>query len=261
MAGVVHRSVDGSIGWLRLDNPERLNAISIDMWRGLADSMAAFADDRSVRCVVITGCGDKAFASGADISEFESQRSDPQGVAAYEDMATEALNVVARIPKPVIAMIRGWCIGGGIALAMSCDLRIAAEDTRFSIPAARLGLGYEYPSLAKLTAIVGAANARYMLYSGERFDAARGLRMNVIHEVVPVDALDDRVAALASSLAANAPLTIAAAKLAIDTALADPLKRDIGAAEAAVRACYESADYREGQRAFAEKRKPDFKGL
>jgi enoyl-CoA hydratase len=261
VAGVVHKSIEGSIGWLRLDNPEHVNAISIGMWREIREAMTGFASDGGVRCVVITGCGDKAFASGADISEFESERSDPQGVAAYEDLAMETLEAVSRIPKPVVAMIRGWCIGGGLALALSCDIRIAADDARFSIPAARLGLGYEYPSVAKLTAIVGAANARYMLYSGERFDAVRALRMNVVHEVVPAGALDIRLAALASTLAHNAPLTIAAAKIAIDTALADPRERNTAAAQAMVRACYESADYIEGQRAFAEKRRPAFKGL
>ncbi len=140
MAGIVHRSVEGPVGWLKLDNPERLNAISIAMWRGLAESIAAFAADPAVRCVVITGCGTRAFASGADISEFESQRSDPRSVAEYEAMAMSVLGDVARIRKPLVAMMRGWCIGGGLALALSCDIRIAASDARFSIPAARLGL-------------------------------------------------------------------------------------------------------------------------
>jgi enoyl-CoA hydratase len=260
VGGQVHRSVEGPIGWLKLDNPERLNAISADMWRGLAAGVTEFQQDSAVRCIVVTGCGDKAFASGADISEFESQRSDPRGVAEYEEMAMASLGAVARARKPIVAMLRGWCIGGGLALALSCDLRFAAENTRFSIPAARLGLGYEYPSVAKLVSIVGAANARYMLFSGERFDAERALRMNVVHEVVPTELLTERVAALTATLAENAPLTIATAKLAVETALADSHTRDIAAVEAAVRGCYESADYKEGQRAFAEKRKPVFTG-
>lgn len=260
MGGTVHRSVEGAIGWLKLDNPQRLNAISVAMWRSLATSIAAFENDPAVRCIVITGSGNKAFASGADISEFESQRSDPQGVAEYEKMAMDSLGTVARCRKPIIAMLRGWCIGGGLALALSCDIRIAASDTKFSIPAARLGLGYEYPSVAKLVAIAGPANARYMLFSGERFDVERALRMNLVHEVLATDALEARVAALAATLAANAPLTISTAKLAIDTVIGDPLTRDIGAVETAVRGCYESADYLEGQQAFAEKRKPVFIG-
>lgn len=260
MGGLVHRSVKGPVGWLELDNPARLNAISAAMWRELAASVTAFQADPGVRCIVIAGRGDKAFAAGADISEFASQRSDPRGVAAYEEMAMASLASVSGARKPVIAMLHGWCIGGGLALALSCDIRIAASDTRFSIPAARLGLGYEYPSVAKLVSVTGAANARYILFSGERFDAERALRMNLVHEVIASEKLLERVNSLAATLADNAPLTIGTAKLAIETAIGDPLKRDIAAVEAAVRGCYESADYLEGQQAFAEKRKPNFTG-
>jgi len=251
---------DGAIGWLVFDNQAKLNALTFEMWTGLPPALAAFARDAEVRVIVLRGAGDKAFVSGADISQFETKRGDAAGVAAYAAAVENASTALAQAEKPTIAMIRGYCIGGGLAVALNCDIRIAAEGARFAIPAAKLGLGYPYGGVKQLVDIVGPAFAKEIFFTARQFGAAEAEAMHLVNRLVAGDALEATVRDLAARIGANAPLTIRAAKLAIEAALGDAPDKDIAAAEAAIAACSESADYTEGRRAFVEKRKPMFRG-
>jgi len=252
--------IAAGVGRVVFNQPEKRNAMSVAMWEGLGHAVDRLAADDSVRVIVLEGAGDKAFVSGADISQFEKQRSDADAQRDYERITSGGRARLAQCRKPVIAKIRGFCLGGGLALAMTADLRIAAEDATFGIPAARLGLAYGFNSVRTLTALVGPAHARMMLFSGERIDAREAERIGLVNRVVPVEALEASVAKLAATLAANAPLTIRAAKLTVAAALQDEAERDMAAVQGAITACFDSADYREGRRAFMEKRRPDFTG-
>ena len=249
---------DGPIGRLVLDNPERRNAINAEMWRAIAPAMAAFNADASIRCIVIRGEGTQAFAAGADISEFEKNRASEGDVKQYEAATSAAHHAIESSPKPVIALIHGFCVGGGLAVASSCDLRYADASSRFAIPAARLGLGYGVHGMGRLVATVGHAAAREIMFSARRYDAGEALAMGLVNRVLPDAELDDYVRKVALELAANAPMTIAASKAVIN-ALAEP-SGDFSAAETAVARCMKSEDYVEGRRAFMEKRAPAFTG-
>ncbi len=249
---------DGPVGRLVLDNPERRNAIGADMWRAIPQAIAGFNADASIRCIVIRGEGTQAFAAGADISEFEKNRSSEGDVKEYEAATAAAHHAIEASPRPVIALIHGFCVGGGVAVALSCDLRYADASSRFAIPAARLGLGYGVHGTGRLVATVGHAAAREIMFSARRYDADEALAMGLVNRVLPNSELDGYVQKIASELAANAPLTIAASKAVIN-ALAEP-KGDFSDAEAAVARCMKSEDYVEGRRAFMEKRAPGFKG-
>jgi len=222
--------------------------------------IAAFAADPEIRVIVVTGAGERAFVSGADISEFEEKRATPAQIAEYDGLSERASVALETVAKPTIAMIQGYCIGGGLDLALRTDLRIAAEDARFGVPAVRLGLGYGFSDVKRLVAVVGPAHAKEILYTGRQFTAGEALAMGLVHRVVPAAALTESVAGLAKTLAANAPLTIRAMKRSIDEAVKDPEARDLAAVAALVEACFDSADYAEGRRAFMEKRRPDFRG-
>lgn len=251
---------EGAVGWLILNNPARHNALSLVMYGAIERVVAAFEADPDIRVIVVTGAGERAFVSGADISEFEEKRSTPARIAEYDALSEFASTALETAAKPTIAMIRGYCIGGGLDLALRTDLRIAAEDARFAIPAVRLGLGYGFSDVKRLVDIVGPAYAKEILYTGRQFDAGEALAMGLVHRVVPATALAEGVAKLAETLSANAPLTIRAMKRSIAEALRDPERRDLAAVTALVEACFDSADYAEGRRAFMEKRRPDFRG-
>lgn len=249
---------DGPIGYLILDNPKRRNAIGAQMWRAIPQAIAAFEGEPDIRCIVIRGEGTEAFAAGADISEFEQNRSSEAQVREYEGATGAAHHAIESTSKPVIALIHGFCVGGGLAVALSCDLRYADRSSRFAIPAARLGLGYGVHGTNRLVSTVGHACAREIMFSARRYGAEDALAMGLVNAVLPDDALDEHVRKVALELAVNAPMTMAASKAVIN-ALIEP-RGSFAEAEAAVARCMTSDDYVEGRRAFMEKRTPRFKG-
>jgi enoyl-CoA hydratase/carnithine racemase len=257
--GKMLAEITEGIGTITFNNPEKRNAMSLEMWRGLVEILDRFADDPSVRAVVLTGAGPKAFVSGADISQFGSQRADAAAQRDYDALTSAGRARLAGFPRPVIARIRGFCLGGGLGIALQADLRIAAEDAEFGIPAARLGLAYGAGMVRQLVALVGPAHARMLLYSGARIGAREAERIGLVNQTVRAEDLGDAVADLARSIAANAPLSVRAAKLAVSAAEAPGSVAD-DAVEAAIAACFDSADYREGRAAFQEKRAPKFQG-
>jgi enoyl-CoA hydratase/carnithine racemase len=251
--------VRASAGYLVLNAPQRRNALSLDMWQGLPEIVARFDADPAVRCIVVTGQGTEAFAAGADISEFDDHRATEDGAKVYDQATHDATAAIAGCAKPVVAAIRGFCFGGGMALAMACDLRLASDDARFCIPAAKLGVGYSYDGTAALTARLGPALAAELLFTARTYSAHEALMRGIVHAIAPVADFDNVVKGYVTSLAANAPLTIKAAKSAIRAAVSgDPRERET--AERNVQACMVSDDYREGRKAFLEKRKPTFHG-
>lgn len=249
---------DGPIGRMVFDNPSRRNAISANMWRAIPQAMAEFDADSEIRCVVLRGEGTVAFAAGADISEFEQRRSSESAVKEYEGLVDAAQHAIENSHKPVIALIHGFCIGGGVETALACDLRYASASSQFAIPAARLGVGYGVHGTNRLVATVGHAAAREIMFTGRRYNADQALAMGLVNRVLPDAELDQYVSELALQLAGNAPLTIAASKRIIND-LIDP-HGDFAEADALVARCMTSADYQEGRRAFMEKRAPRFKG-
>jgi enoyl-CoA hydratase/carnithine racemase len=252
--------VDDGVGWLRINQPERRNAISLEMWQGLADATAAFEADDAVRVVVIHGVGGQSFAAGADISEFERVRANAEQKQRYGEISARGQNGLANLTKPLIAMIQGFCIGGGLAIALQADLRFAAEGSRFAIPAARLGLGYEYAGLATLARLVGPSAAKDILFSARQLQTDEALRLGLVNVVCSADALPGRVADYAATIAANAPLTVRAAKAALRVFERYSQRAEADEVDAMVNRCFDSDDYREGRRAFMEKRVPRFTG-
>ncbi len=248
------------VGTMIFNNPARLNAVSYDMWRAVPEIIGDFAADEQIRVVVVTGAGGKAFVSGADISEFAEKRSSEAAVETYNKAGDAAHRALIGIAKPTIAMIQGYCIGGGLAVALDCDLRIAAEGSRFAVPAAKLGLGYAYEGISRLADLVGPSVAKEIFFTARQFSGEEALQMNLINRLVPGNILEAYVKDYAATMAANAPLTIAAVKLAAAEYVKPPEKRDLEMVQAAVDKCFASADYTEGRTAFMEKRKPAFQG-
>jgi enoyl-CoA hydratase len=256
--GKMLSEVADGVGLITFNQPEKRNAMSVDMWVGLGEILTAFEADDAVRVVILTGAGTKAFVSGADISQFDKQRADGNAQVEYDKLTSAGRAQLAAFPKPVIARIRGFCLGGGLGIAMQADLRIAADDSHFGIPAAKLGIAYGMDMVRKLVALIGPAQARTMLFTGTRIDGAEAARIGLVNQVVHEEDLTETVLKIAREIADNAPLSVRAAKLAVAAAV-DPTA-DVGAAERAVLACFDSQDYREGRAAFAEKRKPHFTG-
>jgi len=252
--------VNAAIATLTFNNPSKRNALSAEMRLALPGALAALKADEQVRVVVITGAGDKAFLSGADITEFAEQRTSPQARAEFDATMAAISRAWANLDKPVIAMIRGYCIGGGLLTALHADIRIAADDSEFGIPAARLGLGYSFGGVTTLLNLVGPARTAEILFSARRFSATEALQMGLVNRLAPGPFLRQEVMDLAADIAGNAPLTVAAAKVAIKEAGKSAQRRDLARVEAMVEACFSSQDYLEGQRAFAQKRPPRFTG-
>ncbi len=259
MAELITRK-EKSIGWVVFSNPTKFNAVSHDMWTALPQVIAAFDADPEVRMIVITGDGDKAFISGADISQFEKARGSAEAQAIYNQAVVSAYEAPVSCSKPVVAKIRGICMGGGLGLAAACDVRIASEDAVFRMPAARLGLGYNFTGITRFVQLLGQANTSDIFFSARKFGAADALSMGFVNRVVPVADLDREVDAYCELIAENAPLTIAAAKFAIRQTGLDAGVRDLELAARMIETCFNSEDYREGRKAFMEKRKPNFSG-
>jgi enoyl-CoA hydratase len=251
---------DGPIGWMQFNNPARHNAVSIEMWKAVPEIMTEFENDDQIRVVVVSGAGGKAFVSGADISEFAEKRSSRENVLEYNRISGKANAAIISFPKPTIAMIQGYCVGGGLGLALCCDLRLATEDARFAVPAAKLGLGYAFDGIKRLVDVVGPSFAKEIFYTARQFDAAEALQMGLVNRVVSTADIEAYVRDYAATIGGNAPLTVNAVKLCVNEATRDPDKRNLAAAQLAVDACFASADYVEGRTAFIEKRKPAFRG-
>jgi len=250
---------DGRIAWITADNPSRMNALTGAMWGALPAAIASAVADPDVRVVVLRGAGDKAFSAGADISEFESGRTG-DAAKVYDALNDAAFEALINCPKPTIAMIHGFCLGGGLGLALCCDMRIADEASQFAIPAAKLGIGYNARWVRPILAAVPADRAKQLLFTGRRFRSADAEAMGLITQLVPKADIETTVRALALEIAENAPLSVAAAKLVIDEISRHPEHPDMHKLDDAVAACFASADYAEGRRAFLEKRKAEFKG-
>ncbi len=251
---------DGNVGYVIFNNPERRNAMSLEMWEACTALMTQYAQDDSIRVVVLAGAGDKAFVAGADISRFGDERSSEEGVRKYNEAVEAAYASVHEFPKPTIAMIRGFCVGGGMGIASCCDLRIASEDARFGVPAAKLGLGYGYPGVKRLMDVVGPSFTKEIFFTARLFDAMEAVEMGLVNRVIEKGELEFYVKDYAATIAANAPLTVDSIKFIVGEACKDELKRNMKRCEDMVDACFRSEDYKEGRAAFMEKRKPVFKG-
>ncbi len=251
---------EGAIGWIVFNNPARHNAVSLEMWQSLPLALDAFARDPEVRVIILKGEGEKAFVSGADISQFKEKRSSPEAVKLYNDAADAASEALRDCPKPTIAMIRGYCIGGGTATAVNCDIRIAAEDARFGVPAAKLGLGYRFSGIDRLSTLIGPAFTAEIFFTARQFNGQEALAMGLVNRLVPVSELETFTLDYANTIANNAPLTIAAVKRSLIESHKDPEERDMALCQKMVEDCFASEDYKEGQTAFMEKRKPAFRG-
>lgn len=249
------------LAWLIVNRPQAHNALNAHVWERLADAAIELAAAREIRVVILRGAGEQAFISGADISEFRALRADAAATADYDRRSVRTWQALGEMPQPVIAMINGLCFGGGVAMALACDLRFAAAHARFAVPATRLGLSYPLEGgIDRLVHVVGPTHAADILLSARAFDAAEALHMGLLNRVVAGDALEAATRDYALAMAAGAPLTIAAHKRAIQESFKAPAARDTAALREAARRCFDSADYQEGIAAFLEKRRPKFEG-
>ena len=252
--------IDGSIGWMTFNNPARHNALSLEMWQGIYEIIECFESHEDVRVVVMQGAGEKSFISGADITEFDKQRSNAEQAQSYGHASAQGARALANMTKPLIALIRGYCIGGGLATALHADVRFATPDSTFGIPAARLGLGYDYEGLAKLSRIVGPARARDILFSARFLTVEEAFECGIVQFVAERANIAAEVESYARKIAENAPLTVKAAKAAVNAFESQPDSKAIQEVAELVRDCFNSSDYKEGRRAFSQKRRPEFTG-
>lgn len=250
----------GAVGWITFNDPAKLNAMSYDMWAGLQPALSLFETDDDVRVVVLTGAGDKAFVSGANISQFDQLRTAAEAVADYERVAEGSQNALYNFRKPTVARIKGYCVGGGLNLALCCDVRIASDDSTFFLPAGKMGLGYRFSAIRNLVTVVGAANALDIFLSARRFDAHEAQQKGLVQIVAPTQSFDAAVDDYLAKIAANAPLTLAAGKHMIRQFQQLPPDTDLEQMRALMQQCFDSEDYAEGKQAFAQKRVPQFRG-
>jgi enoyl-CoA hydratase/carnithine racemase len=258
--GKILQSVTDGVGTITFNNPAKRNAMSLDMWEGLGSALTEFRDDPDVRIVIMVGAGDKAFVSGADISQFEKTRHNAAASEEYSRRSEAQRALLANYPKPTIACIRGFCLGGGMQVAMLADIRLASDNSQFGIPAAKLGIAYGYDGLKHLVSLVGPSWARLIMYTGMKIDSAEALRIGLVDRVLPDAGLWDATMEIARTISGNAPLAIKAAKITIAQVLKDESRRDMDAIKRIGTDCMDSEDFREGRTAFMEKRKPQFKG-
>jgi enoyl-CoA hydratase len=250
----------GAAGWIVFDQPARKNAISGAMWRAIPPAMAQFDADPEVRCVVFRGAGTEAFAAGADISEFEKNRAERSLVSKYDDLLDQVLHAIQDSLKPSVAMIHGYCLGGGLEIALACDLRYCGQSAQFAIPAAKLGLAYNIEGHKRLIETVGHARAREIMFLGRRYNADEAFQIGLVHQVVPDTSLEYFVFEATKTISENAPLAIANTKTIIEEYVKAKGGPDEARMRAAIERCAKSADYEEGRKAFMEKRKPKFTG-
>lgn len=249
----------GALGWLEVSNGERMNALNSDMWRRVPEILSEVEEDDDIRVLILRGSGTRAFSAGADISEFETARSG-DSAKTYDALNHNAFLALTHMRKPTIAMIHGFCLGGGFVLAACCDLRIADTNAQFSIPAAKLGIGYNPRWVTPILALTSPANVKKILFSGQRVKADEALRMGLINGVHAPDALASETETLANAIAQNAPLSVTASKFMVNELIHHPENPDLYKLDKAVQRCFDSEDYAEGRRAFLEKRKPNFQG-
>jgi enoyl-CoA hydratase len=259
MSGLIVRR-DGAVGTILFSNVARHNAMTYAMWHDFPERLRELDADAGVRVIVLAGDGDQAFVSGADISQFEQNREEEGMQQAYDRALVTAFGAPSRCEKPVIAKIRGFCMGGGLGIAAGCDVRICANDAVFRMPAARMAMGYPFPSAQRFVALIGMANAADIFFTARKFDADEALRIGFVQRVVPTEALDQAVVDYCALIAANAPLAVASAKRSIVEAGRDESRRDMNAVEGLIEAATESEDHEEASNAFMEKREPVFKG-
>ena len=257
----IHGRREGAVGHVVFNNPAKRNAVSLDMWGSFVGILQDYEKDPAIRCVVVSGAGGRAFVSGADISKFESERADAEAQVRYDAISRQGYESLYEFPKPTIAKITGYCIGGGMNLAACCDLRYCNEGARFGVPAARLGLGYGFMRIERLSRIVGLPRAMEFLFTARQYSAQEAYAIGLVQGVAPDDALDALVDGVTGAIAENAPLTIALAKAAAREIARPESKQDHVRLAKMAEACFDSDDYKEGRRAFMEKRKPAFKGL
>ena len=258
--GKILQSVADGVGIITFNNPEKRNAMSLEMWEGFGEALTELRDNNGVRVVIMVGAGDKAFVSGADISQFEKNRHNAQASEEYNRKSEAQRALLANYPKPTIACIRGFCLGGGMQVAMSADIRFASDNSQFGIPAAKLGIAYGYDGLKHLVSLVGPSQARLLMYTGMRIDSTEALRIGLVDRVVADGELWSATLEVARTISANAPLSVKASKTTIAQVLKDKDERDMAAVKAIATACMDSEDFREGRQAFMEKRKPKFRG-
>ena len=250
----------GQVGWLVFDQPAKRNAINGAMWRAIPEAMARFDADPDIRCVAFRGSGTEAFAAGADISEFDKNRAQRSSVGAYDDLLDRVLHSIQGSPKPSVAMIYGFCMGGGLEIALACDLRYCGRSAQFGIPAAKLGLAYNIEGHKRLLETVGHARAREIMFLGRRYPADEAAAMGLVHRMVDDAGLERYVGEVIEALCENAPLAIANSKTILEEYAKASGAPDAGRMRAAIERCAASTDYIEGRRAFMEKRKPRFTG-
>jgi enoyl-CoA hydratase/carnithine racemase len=253
-------SCDGPVARIVFDNPEKRNAVSLAMWEEVERLLDLYREDPEVRILVLSGAGGKAFVSGADVSKYESERATREVVRHYNATTARVYGKIDAFPKPTVAQIEGFCVGGGVALAVCCDLRYRGRSSQFAIPAARLGLGYGFAGIRRLVNVVGRAFAKEIFFTARRFSAAEARAMGLVNAVLPDERVAAHVEETARTIAANAPLTVAQVKFTVGEVLKDPAERDLASVEAMVEACFASDDCAQGRRALLEKRGPVFQG-
>jgi len=252
---------DGPIGWITFNQPEKRNAVSQEMWQRMPEYVRDLSADDAIRVVILRGAGDAAFVAGADISQFKDRRRNAADEEEYRRISGAGQEALTKLRKPLLAMIHGFCIGGGVSIAITCDLRIASDDARFGIPAARLGLGYHYHGMEKLMALVGPAYTKELFFTARTdFSAQDALRMGLVNQVVPKAELERFTRDYALTMSRNAPLTLRSAKASVEQLLRPSAERDLAMLDRLITDCFNSQDYQEGVRAFGEKRRPQFQG-